>query len=148
MPRKKEPVEVPEHGAYNMNTIAEKLRNKRIAISLLEKLHVYQTVSRVWRRHLTASEFTVMMFLIDRSVGWGKNYVRASHGNNLRGNEDYSGVGVSERTYFRCLNSLAAKRMIDRTNLGHSVLIWVNVAWQPAPDYSGAWWQPAELAAE
>lgn len=102
----------------------EKKMKARVAVSPLEKLLVYQYLSRVWRRHLTVQELSVAFYVLDRSVGWGTSFFVASSANVLHGTDDYSGVGLPDRTYFRTLKSmedvglLFRKRTHDRTLVG------------------------------
>ena len=107
-----------------------RLLNAKGNISLLDKLTVYQHVSRVWRSHLTPYEIVVTGYIVDRSVGWGKNHFTAAHGNILRGNEEYAGIGMKERTYFRTLSSLEQKGLIRRRNRRDCVTIALDVNWQ------------------
>jgi hypothetical protein len=106
--------------------IERKLQAKR-EITVLDKLHVYQWLNRDARRYLSSSQFLAFSYIIDRTVGWGRNKFRASNGNVVSGTGDYSGVGLSERTYYRVLNDLVELGLIERCRLRDSVMITVHV---------------------
>lgn len=113
-----------------LTQINQKLkRNHGIALS--EKLQVYQAMSRNWRRHLSQSEIVALTYIVDRTVGWGKNHFAAAFQNVLHGNADFAGVGLPERTYFRALKSLQGKGLIDRRSHRDRTLIVLNIDWVP-----------------
>lgn len=101
-------------------------------ISLEDKLKGYQGASRFWRRHLSQQEIVLITYIVDRTVGWGKNLFTASHENVLKGTLEFSGVGLPERTYFRALASLEEKGLIERRSYRDRTRIVLNLDWQPA----------------
>lgn len=110
--------------------VAEKLHSKR-GITLLEKLEVYQELNRNWRRYLTPYEHMAVSYIIDRSVGFGKHYFSAGTPNILNGNEEYAGIGLTKRTYFKAMNSLEEKGFISRVTHKMGVTIYVHINWHP-----------------
>lgn len=113
----------------DIHKIDRDLRGGR-AIGPLDKLLVYQLLNRVWRRHLNPYEIAVMTYFVDRAVGWGRNHFTACHANILYGTDDYSGIGLKERTYFKTLNTLEEKGLVTRKKRRDRVTIVVNVAWR------------------
>jgi hypothetical protein len=110
--------------------INRKLKNSK-EISLAEKIVVYQAVSRVWRRHLTQAEIVTVTYIVDRTIGWGKNHFTASFKNVLYGTDRYSGIGLPERTYFRALKTLQEKGLIERKSRRDRTTIALKVDWLP-----------------
>jgi hypothetical protein len=110
----------------DIDGIERKLQSKR-EITVLDKLHVYQWLNRDVRRHLTPSQFVAYSYIIDRTVGWGKNQFRASNLNVVAGTDDYSGIGLSERTYYRVLNDLVAMGLIERHRRRDYIIITVHI---------------------
>lgn len=105
--------------------------NKRQEISPLEKLLVYQHLSRVWRRYLSPQELSVAFYILDRSVGWGNSIVMATSANVLIGTEDYSGVGLPPRTYFKTLKELERIGLLYRKSRRDTTVLGLHLDWQP-----------------
>ena len=95
----------------------------------VEKLMVYQALSRTWRRHLAKTDFVVLSYIIDRSIGWGKPFFTASAENVLKGTEMYSGVGVSRTAYYQSLKRLEELGAIHRRSMRDRTRIWPYVDW-------------------
>lgn len=112
----------------DLDAIEQKLQRKR-DITILEKLQVYQSLNRDLRRALTVHQFVAFSYLVDRSIGFGKNWFRASHGNILEGTVEYSGIGLAERTYFRVMAELEGIGLIERRRRRDCVDIIVHVDW-------------------
>ena len=113
----------------DIEKIDRALRNKR-DIGPLAKIKIYQLASREWRRHLTPYEIVVVTYIVDRTVGWGRNHFIAAHANVLHGTDDYSGIGLTERTYYKALSSLEKKGLISRQSRRDRTQIVLNVGWQ------------------
>jgi hypothetical protein len=109
-------------------TLEEKLKSNE-SFTPVEKLMVYQTLSRHWRKALTPSEFVVLSYIVDRSVGWGNAYFTACADNVLMGAGEYSGVGVSRTSYYRALTSLEKMGAITRKSLRDRTRIWLHLDW-------------------
>ena len=95
----------------------------------VEKMMIYQTLSRHWRKLLTPTEFLVLSYIVDRSAGWGRAHFTACADNVLFGNSEYSGVGVSRSSYYRALGSLEEMGAITRKSLRDRTKIWLHVNW-------------------
>lgn len=100
-------------------------RSIPVILTALDKVQVYQTANRIWRKLLTPSEMSAVYYFIDRSIGWGKDCFKAGVRNILEGSKGYSGIGLSRATFFRVLSSLEKKGII--TKIGHKTHITVHV---------------------
>lgn len=100
-----------------------------LPLTPVEKLMVYQALSRNWRRHLTPTEYLVLSYFVDRTVGWGHGYFTASADNVLYGNADFAGVGLGRSSYYRTLGSLEEMGAIRRKSLRDKTRIWIKVDW-------------------
>jgi hypothetical protein len=98
-------------------------------IDTLDRAIVYQMANRVWRKYFNPTEISVLYYIIDRTIGWGKTSFSASVKNILTGNEDYAGVGVSRATLFRILHVLEMKGVIGRITKATHIVINLNVNW-------------------
>lgn len=119
---------IAEFSPRNAHTLEGKLRDGQ-PLTPVEKLMIYQTLSRHWRRHLTATEFIVLSYIVDRTAGWGRGTFAACADNVLNGDDNYSGVGVSRTAYYRALNSLEAKGAIARKSHRDRTRIWLRADW-------------------
>lgn len=95
----------------------------------VEKLMVYQALSRHWRRHLSKTQFQVLSYIVDRTTGWGKPKFDATAANILHGTDEYSGVGVTRSTYYRTLNELEELGAIWRRSTRDKTRIWIKLDW-------------------
>jgi hypothetical protein len=100
-------------------------------LSVIERLSVTQLLSRKWRRFLSDSQFKVLSYIVDRTVGWGRGWFSASYDNILIGTSSYAGVGVSRATLYRCLSSLEELGAVRRFKIGSRVRIYINLTWCP-----------------
>ncbi|MBT2132709.1 hypothetical protein KK137_00045 [Croceibacterium sp. LX-88] len=96
-----------------------------------------QTIIREWMPHLSASEFVVVMVLLDRTLGWQKTRATFSLDRVLNGDKIYSGMSntVSRRSLFRALARLELKGMIARHHHPEGKQIKVssvNLGWSSA----------------
>jgi len=112
----------------NAPSLQDKLNSKEF-LNPVEKLMIYQTLSRHWRKGLTPTEFVVLSYIVDRSAGWGKGYFTACADNVLLGSGEYSGVGIGRATYYRTLTSLVEKGAITRKSLRDRTRIWLHLDW-------------------
>lgn len=100
-------------------------------ITPLDRLQMWQWVSRKWRRHLSVNEFAVVTYIMDRSIGWGFETFRASHRNILDGNEEYSGIGLKKTVYMEALAKLEKMGAIHRKRSRDFVVLGLNFGWKP-----------------
>jgi hypothetical protein len=100
-------------------------------IPAVQRLQVFQTLNRHWRRYLTATELSLALYIVDRTVGWGKSAFAACGDNILFGNEEFAGLGISRASYFRAVKSLEAKGMIIRRGSRAKTHFQFNVDWRP-----------------
>lgn len=96
-------------------------------------VQAYQHAIRKWSPYLSASEFVVLLQLIDRTYGWQKDWVTIRTATLLRGDKTYRGMMISERTLFRALSSLERHGLISRTKHRErqSLTYSVNFDWVP-----------------
>ena len=78
---------------------------------------------------MAKTDYVVLSYIIDRSIGWGKPFFTASAENVLNGTEMYSGVGVSRTAYYGSLKRLEELGAIYRRSLRDRTLIWPTVDW-------------------
>lgn len=112
----------------NAGNLDAKLKSNEM-LTPVEKLMIYQTLSRHWRRYLTPMEYSILSYIVDRSAGWGRAYFTACADNVLFGNEEYAGVGVGRTSYYRALNSLEELGAISRKSIRDRTRIWLHVDW-------------------
>ncbi|MFV2053167.1 hypothetical protein [Aliiroseovarius sp. YM-037] len=112
----------------NAPRLEEKLRGNRM-LTAIEKLMIYQTLSRHWRRYLTPTEFVVLSYIVDRSAGWGRGDFVACGDNVLYGDREYAGVGVGRTAYYNSLRSLEAAGAISRKSHRDRTRIWLHTNW-------------------
>jgi hypothetical protein len=72
-----------------------------------------------------------MLYILDRSVDWGKPTFKASHGNVINGAPGYAGVGMGRSAYLSVLSSLEKKGAIIRKPLAKCTEIGINFKWNP-----------------
>ena len=99
-------------------------------LTLQDKLTVYQNASRYWRRFLTSNQISLIFYIVDRSVGWGKGSFKAYSENVLNGNEHHAGMELSRGTYFRTLKELEEMGLIWRISEGQMIRIVLNLRWK------------------
>ncbi len=101
-------------------------------LSPLEKLLFRERIDDLWKPYLTITEYSVISYIVRRTVHFGKTSFTASTENILNGAQDWPGVGVSRRTYFDTLNTLEAKGMIQRVRHKNGrVTVVINTEWTP-----------------
>lgn len=85
---------------------------------MVETLQSYQEIIRVWKKHMTAHEYIVLLELADHTWGWGKPSDAISTGKLLNGNSMYAGLGhmMGRASVFRALIGLEEKGFIERNS--------------------------------
>lgn len=86
-------------------------------ISLVQHTQYLRTILREWMPKLSPSEFVILMFVFDRTIGWSKNaeYIPRTHflkGVHRGAQVIHAGVKISICTLKRVLASLAKRRFI------------------------------------
>lgn len=85
---------------------------------------------------LTAVEFTVLMQIVDRTVGWQKTDRTIGIPNMLNGGRLYSGIGnaVKRAALMKALRSLEDRGIIERHPTDYRLKHYViNLDWTPSP---------------
>lgn len=102
------------------------------ALSSLDKLTFRERVDDLWKPYLTINEYSVISYIVRRTVHFGTDSFTASTENILNGAQGWPGVGVSRRAYFDTLNALEVKGMIGRQHKrGGRVAVIINTEWSP-----------------
>jgi hypothetical protein len=122
---------IPKAELLSQLAALERKLRARIEPSPLEKLIPLQHLNRVWRRYLTPLELSVAFYVLDRSTGWGNSMFMATSANVLHGTQDYSGVGLPERTYFKTLKELERKGFLFRKSRRDKTVLGLHLDWQP-----------------
>jgi hypothetical protein len=102
----------------------------------------YQHINRYWMKHLTASEFMAVMFILDRTLGWQKEAEVITRKHFLEGIVSgrysriyHSGTSLSASTIDNVLNSLEKKKVIIRQQVKRGttrfVELSINFRWSP-----------------
>ena len=120
--------QISDFSPSNAARLETKLRGK-VDLLAVEKLMIYQTLSRHWRRCLTPTEFVVLSYIVDRTAGWGKGLFVASGKNVLNGTPGYSGVGLGRTAYYEALKSLEKMGAISRKSYRDRTAIVLHVNW-------------------
>jgi hypothetical protein len=98
-------------------------------------LHRY--MSRYWKPHIKASEYAVLDFVFDRTIGWGKLWEIISLRHFATGvwNETKvftDGTGLGKRTIQRALNRLVELGMVRKQGeKGERCWYSLNLLWEP-----------------
>ncbi|MAM25731.1 MAG: hypothetical protein CML55_10210 [Rhodobacteraceae bacterium] len=112
-----------------MNKLVSLDKRPEPSISLEQKLIAYQALSRYRRSDLTPSEISLLFYIIDRSIGYGKAHFRASTKNIIENKEPYCHLGLSKSTFFRTLKSLEEKEAIIRKGDRYAITLKPNLRW-------------------
>src|SRR5947207_2303199 len=77
----------------------------------------HRMISRYWKPHLSAAEYSVLDMIVDRTLGWGKLWELISLSHFVRGvwsdEITYSdGTGLGKRTIQRAIITLLKKGVI------------------------------------
>lgn len=85
------------------------------SISTLDRLEIYQRVIRELASTLDSFELSVLLQIVDRTAGWGKNQISISIRRLHEGDSLYSGCNMSRRKLLYALASLEEKGYILRS---------------------------------
>jgi hypothetical protein len=122
---------IPKADLLAQLAVVDRKLKARSEVTPLEKLFVLQHLSRVLRRYLTPQELAVAFYVADRSTGWGNSIFMATSANVLNGTDDYSGVGLPERTYFKTLKELERVGLLYRKSRRDTTVLGLHLDWQP-----------------
>ena len=86
--------------------------DKRNIKSSLGQVGVFRHLSRVWRTHLTASEFSLLHFFLDQTVGWGQRSKKLTIRQITEGTPATVGTGMSRTQIKTYVKSLQEKGFI------------------------------------
>ncbi|SUS03291.1 hypothetical protein DF3PB_10044 [uncultured Defluviicoccus sp.] len=82
-------------------------------VSVLARQQISQHIDRYWMTRLTPPEFKVVRLVFDRTFAWGNWHEEISIRELVRGRRSYTdGTGLSQRTVFRCLQSLKDRAVL------------------------------------
>ena len=101
-------------------------------ISAVENLQYLKIILRKWMKDLTASEFMVLMFIFDRTIGWSKKVESIRMGHFLKGVHHQGRVircqiNMCESTIRNSLQSLKRKKyIVVHTNEGSANCYEIN----------------------
>ncbi len=98
-------------------------------IDLIDQVMLTREMSRKWRRHCTATEWMLLTYIADRTIGWGKTTFRACYKNILDGDDEYAGVGLKKTVFKEVMNSLSEKKMITRKRSRDFIVLGLNFDW-------------------
>jgi hypothetical protein len=97
---------------------------------LLTEARAHRRLSREWRPHLTDREYTVLAFIIDHTVGWGRERYRFTYRELSAGNPVSAGLGKAESKLREAIRALEVKRFIAiDPNKRDGLTISVNLDW-------------------
>lgn len=101
--------------------------------SLLHRAMVRQAIDRDWRACLDVFEYSIVTFIYDRTISWGKRAEIISITEFCEGREGYfSGTGMSRAKLNRCLTQLVHRGIIHRAgNNTHRKRYGLNLEWTP-----------------
>lgn len=108
-----------------------------IQASPLERLRVFQTLNRDWRPHLSSPERDFTGYLLDNSLCWGRDAVRTTVAEMVRGSQRLRPVGLSERSVFRLLERLRRVGLVFTRVVQGAVEYGVNLLWKPESQEEG-----------
>jgi hypothetical protein len=100
-----------------------------------------QYINRYWMAYLSPSEFMVLLFILDRTLGWNKDSEVITRRQMLkgvasRGTLYHRGLSLSASTIDTTLNRLEEKGVIERRRIMRGVTTYVefeiNLLWSPS----------------
>lgn len=105
-------------------------------LDTLTRLLVYQKAQRVWRHALSPGASNMLFYLVDNTVGWGRDFLRASVDQLVngteRGNWTLPPCGYSRRKVFQHLKELETAGAINITRRPNRASRYiVNLDWEP-----------------
>lgn len=103
---------------------------------ILWALQQYQKVTRLWVGSLSAIEYTVLMQILDRTVGWQRESQDLTIRGLLEGGRHYRGIGnaVRKASLMKALRSLEDRGIIRRRpslHFGRVRNYVINLDWTP-----------------
>jgi hypothetical protein len=102
------------------------------SLSPLDKLMFRERVDDSWKPQLSITEYSVISYIVRRTVHFGEISFTASTQNILNGANGWPGVGVSRRAYFTAMKSLEAMCMIFRQHHSNQrCTVCINTEWTP-----------------
>lgn len=97
----------------------------------IRQLEIFRHVSRVWRAELRPAELAVFLFIVDQTVGWGREDYHFTYRELENGNPVTAGTGFSRPALRRWVKSLTEKGLIlvdgDKST---GLNIRVNLKWE------------------
>jgi hypothetical protein len=100
--------------------------------STYNRLLVTQRLNRDWRPHLNIQERDFLSYLIDNSVCYGRDWLKATVNQIVDGTDWLVAIGQSRRTVFRVMESLKAKGVLVVKTLARRVSCFIlNLKWEP-----------------
>ncbi len=107
----------------------------------LESWKWYQYINRAWMKYLSPSEFMLVLFILDRTLGWRKESEVITRRHMLKGvlsngTAYHHGTSLGASTIDTTLNRLVEKEVIERRTLMRGttryVLLSINFEWEPS----------------
>lgn len=81
----------------------------------VSQLKVYRRLSREWRAHLSHAELSLLLFMVDRSVGWSHGHVRITKNQILNGDTKHgAGFGGKPTQLKALLGRLCSLHVLNR----------------------------------
>jgi hypothetical protein len=98
-----------------------------------------QVILREWQSSLTPPQMMVLLFIYDRTIGWGGKpaIVTIEHMVNgiprllKNGKPVHRGTGLSRTTAKQALKELIQLGVVKRDPIGRTWLYWINKKWEP-----------------
>lgn len=100
-------------------------------LSTSKKYDLQQKILRAWMPLLTPEQFMVLLFIFDRTYGWGKTteYIKMAHFcTGVQGS--FNGTGMSKRAVYRALEALREAGVVQSKSDGRGVYYSINERWE------------------
>lgn len=103
--------------------------------TIFDRLRAYQWLLRVVQPSLSTNQYTLMSYLLDQSVGYGRDWLRASEQQMLKGTEwDLPKLNMSRAVYYRTRKDLVDLGLIeierDVVGRGGVCTYTINLEWE------------------
>jgi hypothetical protein len=115
------------------------------AFDALDRLRAYQTLNRSWRPHLNVQERDFLCWLLDQTVAWGRDHVRATIDQMVTGTNWLPAVHIPERTLYRTIQALKELGVIESATTRRGTLLSINLDWHPVSKPRPALARPKRL---